>query len=148
MSTTIHVQQSNVSHHSRTVTLLLCIFLGGFGAHHFYVGRSGSGVLLLLLSWFCGIGFIWVLIDFIMILTGSFPDSFGRMVSSWDGGPQPAVSVTTHPPPQQQRPQPVYSQPMPPPPQKKDDEIFCNTCGALSKKLETYCRSCGAVLQH
>ena len=149
MSTTVHVHQSNVSHYSKTVTLLLCLFLGGFGAHHFYVGKSGSGVLLLFLS-LCGIGWIWVIIDLIMILTGSFVDGSGRVVSSWDGGPQPVVSqvsVTTHPPPQQQKPYPDYSQPMPPPPQKQADEMFCNSCGSLCKKNETFCRNCGAVLQ-
>ena len=143
MSTTVRVQQSNVSHHSRTVTLLLCLFLGGFGAHRFYVGKSGSAVLQLFLTVFCGVGFFWWLIDIIMILAGSFTDNFGRYVSSWDGGPQqstPVVSVTTHPPPQQA--------PLPPPPQKQADEIFCNTCGALSKKSETFCRNCGTALQH
>lgn len=143
MATTVHVHQSNVSQHSRTVTLLLCLFLGAFGAHRFYVGKSGSAVLQLFLTVFCGVGFFWWLIDIIMILAGSFTDNFGRYVSSWDGGPQqstPVVSVTTHPPPQQA--------PLPPPPQKQADEIFCNTCGALSKKSETFCRNCGTALQH
>lgn len=141
MSTTVHVHQSNISPYSKTITLLLCLFLGGFGAHRFYVGKSGSAVAMLLLS-LCGFGFIWVLIDLIIILTGSFTDNFGRHVSSWDGGPQqptPIVSVTTHPPPQQAPP--------PPPPQKQASEMFCNTCGALCKKAETFCRNCGAALQ-
>ena len=141
MSTTVRVQQSNVSQYSRTVTLLLCLFLGGFGAHRFYVGKSGTAVALLILT-FCGLGGIWAFIDLIMILAGSFTDNFGRYVSSWDGGPQqsaPVVSVTTHPPPQRA--------PLPPPPQKQADEIFCNTCGSLSKKNETFCRNCGTALQ-
>jgi len=141
LSTTVHVHQSNVSQYSKTTTLLLCLFLGGFGAHRFYVGKSGSAVALLLLT-FCGLGGIWAFIDLIMILTGSFTDNFGRYVSSWDGGPHPSapvVSVTTRSPPQ--------PAPPPPPPQKQADEIFCNTCGALSKKVETFCRNCGAALQ-
>ncbi len=141
MSTTVYVHQSNVSPYSKTTTLLLCLFLGGFGAHRFYVGKSGSAVALLLLT-FCGFGGIWAFIDLIMILTGSFTDNFGRYVSSWDGGPQrsaPIVSVTTHPPRQQA--------PLPPPPQKQEDEMFCNTCGSLSKKAETFCRNCGTALQ-
>ncbi len=33
------------------VGVLLAVFLGGFGAHHFYLRRPGTGVLFLLFSW-------------------------------------------------------------------------------------------------
>jgi TM2 domain-containing membrane protein YozV len=54
---------------------LLCFFLGGLGAHRFYVGKVGTALLMILTLG--GVG-IWVLIDFIMILTGSFKDKEGR----------------------------------------------------------------------
>ena len=60
---------------SKVVAALLCFFLGGLGIHRFYVGKIGSGILMLLTSGGCG---IWALIDFIMILCGSFKDSDGR----------------------------------------------------------------------
>lgn len=46
----------------------LCFFLGGLGIHRFYLGYPGIGILYLLTAGLCGIG---VLVDFIMIITGS-----------------------------------------------------------------------------
>lgn len=36
-----------ISRKSKTIALVLCIFLGGFGAHRFYVGKDGTGILCL-----------------------------------------------------------------------------------------------------
>lgn len=57
------------------VTLLLCFFLGTFGAHRFFVGKTGSGVAQLLTLGGCG---LWALYDFVMILTGKFTDAQDR----------------------------------------------------------------------
>jgi len=39
---------SEISPKSRLVALLLCFFFGILGAHRFYVGKIGTGVLMLL----------------------------------------------------------------------------------------------------
>jgi TM2 domain-containing membrane protein YozV len=53
---------------------LLCFFLGAFGIHRFYVGKIGTGILMILTLG--GLG-IWTLIDFVMIIVGSFKDRDG-----------------------------------------------------------------------
>ena len=62
---------------SWVATLLLFIFLGGFSAHRFYVGKVGTAILQILTLG--GLG-IWYLIDFIMILTSNFTDSNGNKI--------------------------------------------------------------------
>ena len=69
-----------VSNRSRLVALLLCVFLGPFGAHRFYVGKIGTGVLMLVTIG--GLG-IWALIDLILIATGTLRDKEGRRVYRW-----------------------------------------------------------------
>jgi len=70
----------NASDKSRTVTLLLCIFLGYLGVHRFYVGRVGLGILQLLT---CGGLGIWFIIDIILIATGNLKDKDLKNVLNW-----------------------------------------------------------------
>ena len=55
--------------------ILLCFFLGVLGLHRFYVGKIGTGILMLLTLG--GFG-IWALIDFVMIVLGKFTDKEGH----------------------------------------------------------------------
>lgn len=68
---------SNASDREWLPTLLLCFFLGGFGIHSFYVGKTGIGIIQLLTLGCCG---IWALIDLILIITKTYKDSEGRLV--------------------------------------------------------------------
>lgn len=50
---------TSTSHKSRKTALLLCIFLGIFGVHNFYVGRYGRGLLFMLtVGFFYLVGFL------------------------------------------------------------------------------------------
>jgi TM2 domain-containing membrane protein YozV len=66
---------------SRGVATALAGLLGVFGAHRFYVGKTGTGILML-----CSVGGlgIWYLYDLILVVGGSFRDAQGRLVSRWD----------------------------------------------------------------
>lgn len=81
----------NVSRKTKIVTLVLWFIFGGFGGHHFYVGRTGKAILYicLTLGGFLTFGitsfitFIMVIIDLIEILTNKFKDSTGNLVTQW-----------------------------------------------------------------
>ena len=51
--------------------------LGGLGIHRFYVGKIGTGILMIIT--FGGLG-IWALIDLIMIIVGKFKDKEGKEI--------------------------------------------------------------------
>lgn len=72
----------NVSDKSRAVCALLAFFLGTLGIHRFYMGKTTSGVLMLLFCW-TGIPAIIGFIDFIIILCGSAKDSEGKEIKAW-----------------------------------------------------------------
>jgi TM2 domain-containing membrane protein YozV len=69
-----------MSEKSRLAAFFLCLWLGIFGAHRFYVGKVGTGVIWLLTFGCLGIG--W-LVDFILICTGQFFDKGGKPVLVW-----------------------------------------------------------------
>ncbi len=65
---------------------ILSTFLGTFGLHRFYAGRTKSAVAMLILT-LSIIGIIvsavWNLIDWIVILFGNFKDGDGMKISQW-----------------------------------------------------------------
>jgi TM2 domain-containing membrane protein YozV len=78
---TIEARSSEPSDRSRGVALALASLLGPFGAHRFYVGKTGTGIAMLLTLGGAG---IWYLYDLILVAGGSFRDAEGRLVTRWD----------------------------------------------------------------
>lgn len=65
---------------------LLAFFLGVFGVHRFYVGRTGSGIAMVVLTLtLVGvlITSIWSIIDWVVILCGDFRDDEGKPLRRW-----------------------------------------------------------------
>ena len=68
---------------SRLTTTLLCIlptWVGVAGIHRFYLGKIGTGIVMLLT--FGGFG-IWTLIDFIYVVSGNMKDKDGKIIKNW-----------------------------------------------------------------
>ena len=73
-TTNINITHTNTpakSPKNRWIALILCFFFGFLGIHRFYVGKVGTGILYIFTGGFFLIG---VIIDFFMILFGSFTD--------------------------------------------------------------------------
>jgi hypothetical protein len=73
-------ESSGTSDRLRGVALALNIPLGVFGAHRFYVGKVGTGILQL--CTFGGLG-LWWLYDLILIAAGEFRDVNDRRLVAW-----------------------------------------------------------------
>ncbi len=90
-----YYSSQNISDKSKGTAALLAFFLGGFGAHRFYVGKTGSAVVMLIMAIvgillscvyvgvpLCFAVGLWSFIDFIVILCGGFTDSLGRPIKN------------------------------------------------------------------
>lgn len=64
---------------NKNVALILCIFLGYFGAHHFYVKRTKIGFIYLFTFGIFGFGWI---ADIVLIILGKFKDNNGLFLLS------------------------------------------------------------------
>ena len=56
---------------------LLSFFVGVLGVHRFYVGKIGTGFLMLLTLG--GLG-VWFLVDLILVVTGQFTNKDGEKI--------------------------------------------------------------------
>ena len=74
----IYTSRERRSDRSRLVAFLLCLLFGLWGAHKFYLGKHGMGVLYLLTFGLCGYG--W-LIDLFILLLGKPKDKDGYLLT-------------------------------------------------------------------
>lgn len=73
----------DVSPKSRMAVTLLCIvpaFFAIHGIHRFYLGKIGTGILMLIT--FGGL-YIWTIIDFIFAVSGAMKDRDGKLITNW-----------------------------------------------------------------
>ncbi len=70
---------------NKAAAALLAFFLGALGIHNFYLGYAGRGIAQLVLTLVLSaseIGpipvVIWAMVEFVLILTGTLKDRFGR----------------------------------------------------------------------
>ena len=89
---------AEISPKSRLVTVLLALFLGIFGTHRFYIGKSRTAIVMLILSilylvtvrlWGIitiiplAVAGLWALIDLILAVSGIMRDKEGRLIRHW-----------------------------------------------------------------
>ena len=87
---------ARISPKSRLATSLLAFFLGYFGAHRFYIGKTGTAMVMLVLGivgiplCFVLIGIpivigvsVWRLVDFIFAVAGKMTDKDGLLIEKW-----------------------------------------------------------------
>ena len=60
------------------VAFLLCWFLGNFGAHDFYAGKTKYGIIKLLTCGACG---VWTLIDWVKLILQKYTDAEGNVIA-------------------------------------------------------------------
>jgi TM2 domain-containing membrane protein YozV len=110
------------------VGVLLAVFLGGLGIHHFYLHRNGLGILYLLLSW-TGIPFLVSLIEAFFMPSrvqqyNASQAAFiaGQILATGGHAHAPAAAVTAAP--------------------------NCNACAAVIESDASFCPNCGAAIAH
>ncbi len=83
---------------SKSTAIILCFFLGWIGAHKFYLGQVGAGIIYLLLAW-TGIPAFIAFIEFFMLLLmdqQTFAARFNPHYHGGHGHQQIAQNVTVN----------------------------------------------------
>jgi len=137
----IFYQQYEAVRRDEVVGILLALFLGSFGAHHFYLRRTGLGILYLLFFW-SGIpallGFIECFFmpgrvrEFNAIQAAGIAAVLGIPMPPW--GPPVSISVNMQPAAQADAAQPGTLS-------------ACGRCHQTNPAGARFCSACGGALQ-
>jgi TM2 domain-containing membrane protein YozV len=76
-------EEIDISPKSRLAVTLLCALpacFGIHGIHRFYLGKIGTGILMLVT--FGGL-YIWTIIDLVFAATGTMKDKEGKLIKDW-----------------------------------------------------------------
>jgi TM2 domain-containing membrane protein YozV len=144
----VFYQQYQAVRRDEIVGILLALFLGAFGVHHFYLRRTGLGVLYLCFCW-TGItailGFIECFFmpgrvrEFNAIQAAGIAAALGIAVPLW-GGPAP-VNVTVNMPPAAGAPPMAGAATV-----QTGTLVACPRCQQTNPQGARFCGGCGAAL--
>lgn len=122
------------------VGVLLALFLGGFGIHHFYLHRNGLGIVYLLLSW-TGIPMIlgWIECFFMPGRVREYNSMQAAFIAARIAGT-----------PLPETPYPAYSASIPTAPAttRTDADTLCPACSMTLSNSASFCPRCGAAIVH
>ncbi|HXS74753.1 MAG TPA: NINE protein [Terracidiphilus sp.] len=149
-SQAVFYQQYEQVRRDEIVGILLALFLGGFGIHHFYLRRTGLGILY---ACFCWTPFPWVLgfiecffmpgrvREFNAIQAAGIAAALGIAIPTY----APPVNVTVNVPPAA----PNYP-PAPPNPVgtaiQTNTMVACSKCQKANPAGAKFCSGCGNAL--
>jgi TM2 domain-containing membrane protein YozV len=151
----VFYQQYEQVRRDEVVGILLALFLGGFGIHHFYLRRTGLGILY---ACFCWTPFPWVLgfiecffmpgrvREFNAIQAAGIAAALGIAMPTY----APPVNVTVNVPPTAAPGAPAY--PAAPPYTPVDTAspqstlLACSKCQKATPVGAKFCSGCGNAL--
>lgn len=133
----IFYQQYEAVRRDEVVGILLALFLGTFGVHHFYLRRNGLGILYLCFCWTGITTFLGFVECFFM------PGRVREFNAIQAAGIAAALGIQM----------PAFGWPMhvtvnvPPPAQQANTLVACSRCQQVNPPGARFCSGCGAPLQ-
>jgi len=141
----IFYQQYEAVRRDEVVGILLALFLGSFGLHHFYLRRTGLGILYLCFCWTAIPGFLGVIECFFMpgrvrefnaIQAAGIAAALGIPAPLW--GPAGSAAVTMTPGMATGAPETAEAQP--------GTLNACPRCHQTNPPTAHFCSGCGGSL--